>query len=84
VAGRAADRDHRRHPARGRALTVRCAQCLVLGDTVQVALEVGGEATLHFNVPVHVARRNGVEPGARLRVSLLSEGIHLMRPRSHQ
>jgi molybdate transport system ATP-binding protein len=51
---------------------------------VQVALEVGGEATLHFNVPVHVARRNGVEPGARLRVSLLSEGIHLMRPRSHQ
>ena len=61
-----------------------CAQCLVLGDTVQVALEVGGDAALYFNVPVHVARRNGVEPGARLRVSLLSEGIHLMRPRSHQ
>jgi molybdate transport system ATP-binding protein len=72
-------RGERENPVEG-----ACAQCLVLGDTVQVALEVGGEATLYFNVPVHVARRNGVEPGARLRVSLLSEGIHLMRPRGHQ
>jgi molybdate transport system ATP-binding protein len=57
-----------------------CAQCILLGDTVQVALDVGGGDTLHFGLPVHAARRTGVEPGTRLRVSLLAEGIHLMRP----
>jgi molybdate transport system ATP-binding protein len=59
-----------------------CAQCLLHRDAVQVALEVAGGDTLYFGLPVHAARRTGVEPGARLRVSLLSEGIHLMRPRT--
>jgi len=29
-------------------------------------------------VPLHVARRNGIAPGAEATVSLLAEGIHLM------
>ncbi len=34
---------------------------------------------LRFSVPRHVAQRNGLEMGARVRVSILSEGIHIMR-----
>jgi hypothetical protein len=31
-------------------------------------------------VPLHVAHRNGIEPGVAATVSLLGEGIHTMPP----
>jgi molybdate transport system ATP-binding protein len=54
--------------------------CIVLGDTTNCELLVDGmsDVTLSFSVPTHVARRNGLGPGARAAVSLLADGIHLM------
>jgi len=37
------------------------------------------EKVLRFGVPLHVARRNGLEAGVRAGVSLLSEGIHILK-----
>jgi len=33
---------------------------------------------LHFSVPLHVARRNGIVAGVDATVSLLAVGIHVM------
>jgi molybdate transport system ATP-binding protein len=51
-----------------------------MGEMTAVALRVvAGERTdLYFSVPTHVARRNGLAPGASAWVSLLADGIHLM------
>jgi molybdate transport system ATP-binding protein len=53
---------------------------LVIGQTAHVTMRVEGpeDLPLHFTVPAHVARRNGVEPGVPASVSLLAEGIHMM------
>ncbi len=53
---------------------------LVIGQTAHVTMRIEGseDLPLHFSVPAHVARRNGVEPGIAATVSLLAEGIHLM------
>jgi molybdate transport system ATP-binding protein len=50
-----------------------------MGENASVALTVvdGGEPLI-FTVPIHVARRNGIEIGAQASVSLIAEGIHLM------
>jgi molybdate transport system ATP-binding protein len=75
---------HRRdRPSRGERenpVSGRIVRCLRLGEMTAIALAtVAGERTdLHFNVPTHVAQRNGIEPGAAASVSLLAEGIHLM------
>jgi molybdate transport system ATP-binding protein len=52
----------------------------VLGESSAVTMFVNGseQSTLRFSVPTHVAGRNGLAPGVRLSVSLLTEGIHLM------
>jgi molybdate transport system ATP-binding protein len=51
-----------------------------LGDTAALAIHVNGpeRPPLFLSVPTHVARRNGIEEGVAVTVSLLAEGIHLM------
>ncbi len=77
---------HRRdRPSRGEhenPVAGRIETLLALGETAQVALrpEADPRLPLYFSVPLHVARRNGLAPGAEARVSLLAEGIHLMPP----
>ena len=53
-----------------------------LGPSTTVTMAVDGPdgPPLVFTLPTHAARRNGLEPGAALIVSLLAEGIHLMPP----
>lgn len=51
-----------------------------LGDEAQLAVHVDDarRPPLFLSIPMHVARRNGIEQGARVGISLLAEGIHLM------
>jgi molybdate transport system ATP-binding protein len=55
-------------------------RCVTLGANTSLSLRVvAGERTdIVFTVSTHAARRNGLEPGAQARVSLLASGIHLM------
>ncbi len=51
-----------------------------LGDNALLTVHVddAGRPPLFASIPMHVARRNGIEQGAAVGVSLLAEGIHLM------
>jgi molybdate transport system ATP-binding protein len=51
-----------------------------LGSNVSLAVAVGGDdrPPLHMTVPLHTADHRGVEEGARIRIALRPEGIHLM------
>ena len=74
---------HRRdRPSRGeRENPVRgvIADFLPLGENVSTVIRVEGtEEHLRVTFPLHVARRNGLEAGAEVVVSLLRDGIHLM------
>jgi molybdate transport system ATP-binding protein len=55
---------------------------LVIGQTAHLTLRPHHDPDLpiHFSVPLHVARRNGMAPGVEASVSLLAEGIHIMPP----
>lgn len=53
-------------------------ELVVLGEQTSVTLALQGGEPLNFTVGTHAARRNGLAPGAEARVSLLSDGIHLM------
>ncbi|MGE0358346.1 MAG: ABC transporter ATP-binding protein [Burkholderiales bacterium] len=67
-------RGERENPVRG-----AIADFLALGEIVSTVIRV--EATgehLQVTFPLHVARRNGLEAGAEVVVSLLRDGIHLM------
>ena len=68
-------RGERENPVDGIA-----ADCVALGETTSLRMQVEGvpDASLYLSVPTHVARRNGLATGERLRVSLLAEAIHLM------
>ena len=67
-------RGERENPVRGIARDV-----VILGGDARVTVDVQGVDTpLTFEVSVHVAARNRVEPGAGVSVSLLADGIHLM------
>jgi len=75
---------HRRdRPSRGeRENPVRgvIADFLPLGENVSVVIRVDGPGEhLRVTFPLHVARRNGLEAGAEVVVSLLRDGIHLMK-----
>lgn len=78
---------HRRdRPSRGERenpVGGRVTEALILGEWASIAMspDLDNGSTLQFSVPTHVARRNHIEPGAPIRVSLLAEGINLM-PRS--
>jgi len=75
---------HRRdRPSRGERenpVTGLIHELLRLGDTVQIDMRVpnAADAHLYFSIPSHVARRNALDTGSRITVSLLAEGIHLM------
>jgi len=75
---------HRRdRPSRGEhenPVKGRIDSILVTGQTAQLTLrpEHDPHLPLHFSVPLHVARRNAIEPGVEAAVSLLAQGIHLM------
>jgi molybdate transport system ATP-binding protein len=45
-------------------------------------MQVDGDRGLavSFSVPLHVARRNALDKGASITVSLLKDGIHCMPP----
>ena len=57
-------------------------ELLVLGENANVTMMVGErtEDPLSFTVPVHVAQRNRLVAGESISVTLLAEGIHLMKP----
>jgi molybdate transport system ATP-binding protein len=75
---------HRRdRPSRGEhenPVAGTVVRCVALGETTALALAAaaGERAELHFSVPTHAARRNGIEPGVAATVSLITDGIHLM------
>ena len=52
---------------------------VVVGENALLTLRTAQEPhPLHFSVPAHVARRNGLARGETATVSLLAEGIHVM------
>ena len=54
-----------------------------LGETSSVTIAVHKtEELMHMTVPTHVARRNGLDKGGSVTVSLLAEGIHLMHKKN--
>ena len=69
-------RGEHENPVRG---AVR--ECVRLGETTELVIEVGREDgyPLHCSVPTHVARRNAIETGVAIGVSLKADAIHLMR-----
>ena len=54
---------------------------LPIGQTAHLALrpQHAPDLLVRFSVPLHVAHRNGILEGAEAAVSLLSDGIHIMR-----
>jgi molybdate transport system ATP-binding protein len=67
-------RGERENPVRG-----TIADFLPLGENVSAVIRVEGTGErLQVTFPLHVARRNGLEAGAEVVVSLLRDGIHLM------
>ncbi|WP_254432193.1 ABC transporter ATP-binding protein [Aquisalimonas sp. 2447] len=74
---------HRRgRPSRGERenpVTGTVTECVVLGAQTSITLHCHATAAdIRLSVSTHAARRNGLEPGAEARVSLLSSGIHVM------
>lgn len=56
------------------------SEMIVFGEAVTVIMHVGGQTdtALTFTLPLHVARRNHLDAGVEIKVSLLADGIHLM------
>ncbi|HEX2116471.1 MAG TPA: ABC transporter ATP-binding protein [Alphaproteobacteria bacterium] len=75
---------HRRdRPSRGERenpVSGVVGEFVALGDTANLSMQLDGSEDLiiAFSVPLHVARRNGVDKGEAITVSLLKEGIHCM------
>jgi len=56
-------------------------QALALGENTSILMGTGHiGAQLSFMVPTHVARRNNLQEGTAITVSLLADAIHLMAP----
>lgn len=45
---------------------------------IQLSVAAVPGAVLSFSIPTRIAQRNALEPGTRITVSILAEGIHLM------
>ena len=78
---------HRRdRPSRGERenpVTGTIEEFYPLGENSSVTIAVlDCEELLHMTVPTHVARRNGLDRGGVVTVSLLAQGIHLMHKKS--
>lgn len=52
-----------------------------IGDRTTISMQVEGvtQNTLIFRIPTHAARRNALATGANVTVSLLTDGLHLMK-----
>jgi len=57
-------------------------ECIPLGETTSIALDTGAPAgaPLAMSIVTHHARRNRLAVGDRVKVTLLTSGIHLMPP----
>ncbi|MFC3286181.1 ABC transporter ATP-binding protein [Litchfieldella rifensis] len=76
---------HRRgrpsHGERENPVTGRVSEMIVLGGMTLVTLAFAHtEDTLRFEISTHAARRNALDHGEEVRVSLLAQGIHVMSP----
>ncbi len=77
---------HRRdRPSRGERenpVSGKVCSLVTIGQTSHIALlpDNDRDKPLRFSVPRHVATRNGLEIGVDAGVSILAEGIHIMRP----
>ena len=84
VPGAAVVLHRRRRPSAGERenpVPGRLTELLALGEEARITLDVGDPdgGTLSFGMPLHAARRDGLAPGEDCAVSLLRDGIHLMR-----
>ena len=61
-------------------LTGALAETKPLGEHTMLALHLGEQEVLRFNVPTREVRARGLALGAALGVRLMPEGIHLMPP----
>ena len=77
---------HRRgRPSQGERenpLAGKVAALAALGEQTAVGVRLDGASDhiLNFRMPTHAARRNELELGSSVTVSVLAGGIHLMRP----
>ncbi len=73
---------HRRdRPSRGEhenPITGIIEQALLLGENTSITIKLDQEQVLSFMIPTHVARRNELETGSTITVSLLAGAIHIM------
>ena len=54
-------------------------QSVRMGETTAIVMSINGDQnSLSFNIPTHVARRNGLLEGEIITVSLLANAVHLM------
>jgi len=72
-------RGERENPVEGHVETL-----VPIGQMAWVSFRPSHDGTLplQFSVPLHVARRNGLAPDAAATVSLLTDGIHVIGPRT--
>lgn len=73
---------HRRdRPSRGERenpVAGTVVEAITLGEQLHCTLEVDQGGSIVFSISTHAARRNGIEQGVDVTVSLLADGIHLM------
>ena len=67
-------RGERENPIKG-----HIDELIPLGENTSVSMSTGQGQPLYLSVPTHVARRNKLNQGGDIAVSLLSESIHLMK-----
>lgn len=73
-------RDRPSHGERENPVPGSVEAMLVIGQAAHLTVRPDNDPDrpIHFSVPLHVARRNGIQPGVAATVSLLAEGVHLM------
>ena len=69
----------RENPVKG-----RIDEFIPLGETTSITIAVDPGHLVYMSVSTHVARRNNLAEGGDITVSLLAEGIHLMKKPTHK
>lgn len=73
---------HRRdRPSRGERenpVSGQIAEYLAFGEFTTVKIQISGEDGLYVSLPTHVARRNSLDQGGSITVSLRADAIHVM------
>ena len=67
-------RGERENPVKG-----HIDEFIPLGETTSITMATGQGKSIYLSVPTHVARRNRLEQGGDITVSLLADSIHLMK-----